>query len=105
MKKVSVLLTMVLAIALVLFVVMPGLSWADDGAATYKAKCAACHGADAAGKPAAKIPSLISDDVKKMSDADIAKQVSETAKHPAPVKGLAADDVKAVVTYIRTLQK
>jgi cytochrome c553 len=105
MKKVSVLLTMVLAIALVMFVVMPGLSWAEDGAGIYKAKCAMCHGADAAGKPAAKIPSLIGDDVKKMSDADLAKAITDTAKHPAPVKGLAADDVRAVVTYIRTLQK
>ena len=26
-------------------------SWADDGAGLYKAKCAACHGADGAGKP------------------------------------------------------
>ena len=50
-----------------------------------------------------KVPSLISDEAKKKSDADLAKAVAETAKHPAPVKGLAADDVKAIVTYIRSL--
>jgi mono/diheme cytochrome c family protein len=105
MKKMSVLFALVLAIAVTLFVVMPSMSWAEDGAAVYKAKCAACHAADATGKPAAKIPSLVGDDAKKASDADLAKQITEAGKHPANIKGLPADDVKAVVTYIRTLQK
>jgi len=100
------LIALVVTIAVALFILIPSLSWAaDEGAAIYKAKCAMCHGADAAGKPAAKIPSLISDEQKKASDADIAKAVTEKAKHPANVKGLSADDVKAVVAYIRTLQK
>jgi len=104
--KTTKLIALVVTIAVALFILIPNLSWAaDDGAATYKAKCAACHGADAAGKPAAKIPSLVSDDAKKASDADLTKKVAETAKHPAGVKGLPADDVKAIVAYIRTLQK
>jgi mono/diheme cytochrome c family protein len=104
--KMTKLLALVMAIAAALFVIAPNQSWAaDDGAATYKAKCAACHGADATGRPAAKIPSLVSDDAKKASDADLAKFIAETAKHPAGVKSLSADDVKAVVAYIRSLQK
>jgi len=104
--KMTKLIALVVTIAVALFILIPSLSWAaDEGAAIYKAKCAMCHGADAAGKPAAKIPSLISDEQKKASDADIAKAVTEKAKHPANVKGLSADDVKAVVAYIRTLQK
>jgi len=104
--KTTKLVALVLTIAVALFILIPSLSWAaDDGAAAYKAKCAACHGADATGKPAAKIPSLISDDEKKKSDADISKSIAETAKHPAGVKGLPADDVKAIVAYIRSLQK
>jgi len=103
--KTTKLVVLVLTIAVALFILIPSLSWADDGAALYKAKCAACHGPDGAGKPAAKIPSLIGDDAKKKSDADLTKAVAETAKHPGPVKGLAADDVKAVVTFIRSLQK
>ena len=103
--KTTKLVMLVMTIAVALFILIPNLSWAEDGAALYKAKCAMCHGPDGAGKPAAKIPSLISDEAKKKSDADLTKAVSETAKHPAPVKGLAADDVKAVVTYIRSLQK
>lgn len=95
-----------LAIAVALLIQIPNLAWAaDDGGSTYKAKCAACHGADAAGKPAAKIPSLISDEAKKMSDDDLAKSVAEKAKHPAGVKSLPPDQIKTIVAYIRTLQK
>src|SRR5215472_7732443 len=35
------------------------VSWAaDNGAALYKKKCAACHGAGGEGKPAIKAPAL-----------------------------------------------
>ncbi len=104
--KTTKLVMLVLTIAVALFVLIPNLSWAaDDGASLYKTKCAACHGADATGKPAAKIPSLVSDDAKKSSDDDLVKAVTEKAKHPANVKSLPADQVKAIVTYVRSLQK
>lgn len=104
--KTTKLLMLVMTIAVTLFILIPHLSWAaDDGASIYKTKCAACHGADAMGKPAAKIPSLVSDDAKKASDDDLAKKVAETAKHPAGVKSLAPDQVKMVVGYLRSLQK
>ena len=104
--KTTRLIALIITIAVALFVVAPNLSWAaDDGATIYKTKCAACHGADATGKPAAKIPSLISDDAKKASDADLTKSISESAKHPAGIKAMHADTVKAVLTYVRTLQK
>src|SRR3984893_4213674 len=104
--KMTKLVILIVMIAVALFLVLPNLSWAaDDGATIYKAKCAACHGADAAGKPAAKIPSLVSDDLKKASDDDRAKAVTEKAKHPGTVKSLPPDQVKMVVSYIRTLQK
>jgi mono/diheme cytochrome c family protein len=91
--KTTKLVMLVMTIAVALFILIPNLSWAaEDGAAIYKTKCAACHGADAAGKPAAKIPSLIGDEAKKASDADLEKAVTEKPKH-------------AVVAYIRTLQK
>ena len=104
--KTTKLVMLVMTIAVALFILIPNLSWAaDDGATIYKTKCAACHGADAAGKPAAKIPSLVSDDAKKASDDDLAKKITDNPKHPGGVKSLAADQTKAVVTYIRTLQK
>jgi len=104
--KTTKLVMLVMTIAVALFILIPNLSWAaDDGATIYKAKCAACHGADAAGKPAAKIPSLISDEAKKTSDDAVVKAVTDTAKHPGTVKSLPPDQVKMVVSYIRSLQK
>jgi mono/diheme cytochrome c family protein len=100
------LVMLVMTIAVGLLTLIPNLSWAvDDGATIYKTKCAACHGTDAAGKPAAKIPSLVSDEAKKTSDDDLAKTVTEKSKHPAMVKSLAPDQVKMVVRYLRSLQK
>lgn len=103
--KTTKLVVLVMTIAMALFIMMPSLSWAEDGAGLYKAKCAACHGADATGKPAAKIPSLVSADEKAKSDSDVAAAITGTAKHPGAVKSLSADDAKAIVTYLRTLQK
>jgi mono/diheme cytochrome c family protein len=108
--KMTKLVVLVVTIAVALFILVPGLSWAADGAGIYKAKCAACHGADGAGKPAAKIPSLVSDEAKKLSDADLTDMVanggpSKKPMHAFASKGLSADDVKAVVSAVRDLQK
>jgi len=104
--KMTKIAMLVVTIAVVLFVLIPSLSWAgDDGAALFKAKCAMCHGADAAGKPAMKAPSLVSDQAKKLSDDDITKVVTTNPKHAGAAKSLNADQVKAVVGYIRDLQK
>jgi mono/diheme cytochrome c family protein len=104
--KMTKLALLVLTVAVVLFILIPQLSWAaDDGAALFKTKCAACHGPDGAGKPAAKIPSLVSDDAKKKSDDDLTKVVTTNPKHAAIAKALSADQVKAVIGYVRELQK
>lgn len=104
--KMTRIAMLVMTIAVVLFILMPSLSWAGDDAATiYKTKCAACHGVDAAGKPAAKIPSLVSDDAKKATDDELAKAITEKPKHAAVSKTLAPDQVKMLVAYIRSLQK
>ena len=104
--KTTKLAMLVLTIAVALFILLPSLSWAgDDGATLYKTKCAACHGGDGAGKPAAKIPSLVSDEAKKMSDADLAKAVTEKPKHAGIAKSLTPDQVKMLVSYIRSIQK
>jgi cytochrome c553 len=96
---------LVLTIAVALFILIPSLAWAEDGAALYKAKCAMCHGPDGAGKPAAKIPSLVSDEAKKKSDDDLAKVIQTNPKHAGVAKALNADQVKALVAAIRDLQK
>jgi cytochrome c553 len=104
--KLTKIAMLILTIAVVLFILIPSLSWAGDDASTlFKTKCAACHGVDAAGKPAAKIPSLIGDDAKKMSDADLEKAITEKPKHAGIAKSLTPDQVKMLVSYIRSVQK
>lgn len=83
---------------------------AEDGAALYKAKCAVCHGANGEGKPAVKAPSLVSDEAKKLSDADITDMIANGGKekkatHAFSKKGVTDDQVKALVSFIRELQK
>jgi len=110
MKTVK-LIILIVVIAVALFLILPNLSWAaDDGAGIYKAKCAACHGVDLAGKPAAKVPSLVSDDAKKMSDADLTDMIANGGKdkkamHAFSNKGLTDDQIKMVVSYLREAQK
>ncbi len=98
--KTTKIAALVLTIAVALFILIPSLSWADDGAGLYKAKCAACHGADGAGKPAMKAPAIAGKD-----DAAVTKAITDpaNAKH-ASVKALSADDVKAIAAYVKTLK-
>ena len=104
--KMSKLVILIGMVAVALFLILPNLSWAaDDGATIYKAKCTMCHGVDLAGNPAAKIPSLVSDDAKKASDADLTDMIATGGKdkksmHAFPNKGVTADQVKMVVSYI-----
>ncbi len=105
------LLLLTLGLAVVLFTLLPNLAWAaDDSTNVFKAKCAVCHGVDGAGKPAMKIPSLVSDDAKKMTDAYLTDAIANGGKSKKPMhtfsaKGLAPDQIKMLVAYIRTLQK
>ena len=108
--KTAKLVVLIMMIALALFLILPSLSWAQDSATVYKTKCAACHGADLGGKPAAKIPSLVSDDAKKLSDADLTDMVAnggkdKKASHAFTNKSMTPDQIKMIVSYIRDAQK
>ncbi len=98
MKKLAILL----AAALILS--FTSAAFAEDGAALYKSKmCAACHGADGAGKTP-----LNTADVQKLSDADLAKTIADGKPPKMPgfkAKGLTDDQIKALVSYIRTFKK
>jgi mono/diheme cytochrome c family protein len=69
-----------------------------NGEKTFKAKCAGCHGADAAGKPAMKSPSI-----KGKTADEITKALSTSPKH-ASVKSLTPADVKDLAAYLATLK-
>jgi len=68
------------------------------GEKTFKAKCAACHGPDAAGKPAMKSPSI-----KGKTADEIQKEISTSPKH-ASLKSLTTDQVKELAAYLGTLK-
>ncbi len=96
--KMTKLAALVAMIALVLFIALPNLSWAaEDGAALYKAKCSACHAADASGK-APRVPA-----VKGVDEAKI-KAAFAKAPHTAMAKNLTDDQVKAIATYLKGLK-
>lgn len=81
-----------------------------DAAATYKGKCAMCHGADGKGQTPMgknmKLRDLGSAEVQKLSDADLTKIVADgKAKMPAFKAKLSADEIKGLVAFMRTLKK
>jgi len=76
-----------------------------DGAVVFKQKCVACHGANATG-----LRDLGSPAVQKLTDEQLFDFIANgsPAKKPAhsfKAKGLSDDDVKAVITYIRSIKK
>ena len=71
---------------------------ATNGEKTFKAKCAACHGANAEGKPAMKSPAI-----KGKNADEIAKALSTSPKHTG-VKNLTAGEVKDLAAYLATLK-
>jgi mono/diheme cytochrome c family protein len=76
------------------------------GEATFKAKCSGCHGTDGKGKEAMKTTDMAAADVQKLSDADLSKIISEGKPPRMPAyKTLTPEQVKDLVSYIRSLKK
>jgi len=77
--------------------------------ATYKAKCAMCHGADGKGETptgkAMKVKDFASEEVQKMSDADLGAAISGGKGKMPGFKTLAPEQVKDLVTYVRAFAK
>ena len=82
---------------------------ADTAEATYKAKCAMCHGADGKGETptgkAMKVNDFASETVQKMSDADLADVIAKGKGKMPAFKTLTADQVKDLVAYVRSSGK
>jgi len=99
----------VAALATIAFLSAPAKADTAAAEATYKAKCAMCHGPDGKGETATgkamKAGDFASPEVQKMSDADLTDAISKgKAKMPA-FKTLTADQVKDLVAYVRTFGK
>jgi cytochrome c553 len=89
---------------------------ADDAKTTYDASCAKCHGADGTGQT--KMGQKLG--VKDFTDAKVQADMKDDAATKAikeglkdadgktlmkPAEGLSDDDIKGLVTYIRTFKK
>jgi mono/diheme cytochrome c family protein len=101
---------------LVVVTVLAGISFlvapakADNTAgATYKAKCAMCHGPDGKGETSTgkttKARDFASEEVQKMSDEDLSGAISKGKDKMPPFKTLTADQVKDLVGYVRAFGK
>ena len=95
---------------LTLALVFSTYTFAEGGAETFKAKCAACHGATGAGDTTMgknlKIRDLGSADVQKQSDADLDTIITKgKGKMPAYDGKLTKEQIDGLVKYIRTLKK
>lgn len=107
MKKV---ILAILFLAFALFLALPNLSWAQED--TYKAKCAACHGADGKGTAAGKkmgAPEFSSSAVQGASDATLADFIEnggpqKRASHAFANKGVSAADAGKLAVYVKTLK-
>ncbi|HEV3512207.1 MAG TPA: c-type cytochrome [Candidatus Sulfotelmatobacter sp.] len=99
--RITQVLVLILIVAVTMTVALP--AFAADGAAIYKAKCAACHGPEGQGKigPALKGSSLTADQITDLlTKGDEAKK----APHKKAISGVAGDDAKAVADYIKSLK-
>jgi cytochrome c6 len=78
---------------------------AQDAAATYKAKCSMCHGADGkGGKMGTR--DFASAEVKAETDAQLTEIITKgKGKMPSYDGKLKEAEIKDLVTYIRSLAK
>jgi cytochrome c6 len=106
------LMLLVLFAGLMFFVVsIARANPAPDGAAdsaTFRTKCAMCHGPDGGGSEVGKsmhVPDLRSPAVQKLPDAQLAQIISDGRGGMPPFKNsLGEDQVHSLVAYVRSLR-
>ena len=105
MKQLSFRMGLVVLLACGLIAVCSSSAVAQDAAATYKAKCAMCHGPDGkGGKMGTR--DFASAEVKAESDVQLTEIITKgKGKMPAYDGKLKDTEIKDLVTYIRGLAK
>ncbi len=77
--------------------------------ATFRTKCATCHGPDGSGSEVGKtmnVPDLRSPAVQKRPDAELAQVIANGKGGMPPFKNsLSEDQIHSLVSYIRTLHQ
>jgi cytochrome c6 len=99
----------VVLVAMLILIAAPAAFAAADGAAIYKAKCAACHGPDGSGQTAMgkslKLRDLRSPEVQKQTDQELSKITTDGKGKMPAYKGKLTDvEISALVTYLRSLK-
>ncbi|MDR3793416.1 MAG: cytochrome c [Terracidiphilus sp.] len=95
MKKVLVVLALFAACSMV--------TWAEDGAAIFKTKCAMCHGASGEGK--GKMGAKLSGTAKSVDQISALLTKGGGAVHHAkPAAGVTPEQAKAVATFVKSLK-
>jgi cytochrome c6 len=105
-KLLSLRLSLAILLACGVMAVCSSSAAAQDAAATYKSRCAMCHGADGkGGKMGTK--DFASPDIQGMTDAQLTEVVTKGKPPKMPAYGdkLKDSDIKDLVAYIRTLGK
>ena len=105
MNYVSFRTVLVALLAFGLIAACASPAFADDAAATYKAKCAMCHGPDGkGGKMGTR--DFASPEVKAETDAQLTEIITKgKGKMPSYSGKLKDTEVKDLVSYIRSLAK
>jgi cytochrome c6 len=105
MQHLSSRIILVTLLACSLIAICSSPVMAQDAAATYKAKCAMCHGPEGkGGKMGTR--DFASADVKAESDAQLTEIITKgKGKMPAYGEKLKENEIKDLVTYIRGLAK
>jgi cytochrome c6 len=95
---------------LLAFLLLPAVRAQADAEATYKAKCAGCHGADGTGSTAAgkamKLRDFHAPEVQKETDAELTEIIANgKSKMPKYADKLKDSEIKELVAYVRALGK
>lgn len=99
----------VVVLAVIVLLTAPAKADNATAEATYKTKCAVCHGPDGKGETATgktmKVKDFASEEVQKMSDADLADALNKGKGKMPPYKMLTPEQVKDLVAYVRAIGK
>ncbi len=105
----TILMALVVGLTLIPVTIARAKGGQDSAAskATFRTKCAMCHGQDGGGSEVGKsmnVPDLRSQAVQKLPDAELAQIISNgKAGMPSFKNSLSEDQIHGVVTHIRSL--
>jgi mono/diheme cytochrome c family protein len=106
----AILLALFVGLALFLVSIVQAKPGPDSAAssATFRTKCAMCHGPDGSGSAVGKsmnVPDLRSPEAQKVPDAQLAQIISDGKGGMPSFKGsLSEDQVHSLVAYVRSLR-